>query len=158
MFNNSSRESFHWCSYLSLFSICKLIRLLWIVACQSFKLMFIPFSFFIQCFFLFSCHDFTFKFWLIIRRTMLFKFLLSFDICKPDMSFSSPLICLISVAWEDEPGKQVRSAISIKNTSKSHVAFKVWKICSSIDFFVFFYWCGCLICLIRGLVMLTSYC
>lgn len=26
----------------------------------------------------------------------------------------------------DEPGKQVRSAIKIKNTSKSHVAFKVW--------------------------------
>ncbi|KAL6539205.1 Vesicle-associated protein 4-3 [Orobanche gracilis] len=24
----------------------------------------------------------------------------------------------------DEPGKQVRSAIKIKNTSKSHVAFK----------------------------------
>ena len=28
--------------------------------------------------------------------------------------------------FEDEPGKQVRSAIRIKNTSKSHVAFKVW--------------------------------
>ena len=29
----------------------------------------------------------------------------------------------------DEPGKQVKSAIRIKNTSKSHVAFKV-----SIDY------------------------
>ena len=28
----------------------------------------------------------------------------------------------------DEPGKQVRSAIGIKNTSKSHAAFKVWKM------------------------------
>lgn len=28
--------------------------------------------------------------------------------------------------FEDEPGKQVRSAITIKNTCKSHVAFKVW--------------------------------
>ncbi|KAH7532941.1 hypothetical protein FEM48_Zijuj04G0076800 [Ziziphus jujuba var. spinosa] len=30
----------------------------------------------------------------------------------------------ISVSSEDEPGKQVRSAIGIKNISKSHVAFK----------------------------------
>lgn len=28
----------------------------------------------------------------------------------------------------DEPGKQVRGAIDIKNTSKSHVAFKVWNM------------------------------
>ena len=39
-------------------------------------------------------------------------------------------ICISSNAYfvclPDEPGKQVRSAIKIKNTSKSHVAFKVW--------------------------------
>jgi len=39
-------------------------------------------------------------------------------------------VCLVlnlfqSYCTEDEPGKQVRSAIGIKNTSKSHVAFKV---------------------------------
>ena len=31
----------------------------------------------------------------------------------------------------DEPGKQVRSAIKIKNTSKSHVAFKVCRVAFS---------------------------
>lgn len=31
----------------------------------------------------------------------------------------------IFVYFEDEPGKQVRSAVRLKNTSKSHVAFKV---------------------------------
>ncbi|KAE8687781.1 Vesicle-associated protein 4-1 [Hibiscus syriacus] len=35
-----------------------------------------------------------------------------------------------------EPGKQVRSAIDIKNTSKSHVAFKVWKMFSYSFLFV----------------------
>lgn len=35
-------------------------------------------------------------------------------------------VCLCPVfLFQDEPGKQVRSAIKIKNTSKSHVAFKV---------------------------------
>ncbi|RWW15360.1 hypothetical protein BHE74_00002672 [Ensete ventricosum] len=33
-------------------------------------------------------------------------------------------VCMRSVLSFDEPGKQVRSAIKIKNTSKSHVAFK----------------------------------
>lgn len=28
--------------------------------------------------------------------------------------------------FEDEPGKQVKSAIRLKNTSRSHVAFKVF--------------------------------
>ena len=31
------------------------------------------------------------------------------------------------ISFEDEPGKQVRSAVRIKNTSKSNVAFKVMK-------------------------------
>jgi len=31
----------------------------------------------------------------------------------------------------DEPGKQVRSAIKLKNTSKSHTAFKVMELCVS---------------------------
>ena len=35
----------------------------------------------------------------------------------------SDMIC--DLCFEDEPGKQVRSAIAIKNTCKSHVAFKV---------------------------------
>lgn len=44
--------------------------------------------------------------------------------------FKLPISLLIKVfvfvfIIEDEPGKQVRSAIKIKNTSKSHVAFKV---------------------------------
>lgn len=42
--------------------------------------------------------------------------------------------------FPDEPGKQVQSAIRIKNTSKSHVAFKVGKSCilfSSLCHFVF---------------------
>jgi len=30
------------------------------------------------------------------------------------------------VCFVDEPGKQVRSAVRLKNTSKSHVAFKVY--------------------------------
>ncbi|KAL2932158.1 Vesicle-associated protein 4-2 [Bienertia sinuspersici] len=35
-----------------------------------------------------------------------------------------PLISIFFLCHADEPGKQVRSAIKIKNTSKSHVAFK----------------------------------
>jgi hypothetical protein len=35
------------------------------------------------------------------------------------MTGAAPLPCV------DEPGKQVKSATKIKNTSKSHVAFKV---------------------------------
>lgn len=31
----------------------------------------------------------------------------------------------VIVSFADEPGKQVKSAVGIKNTSKSHVAFKV---------------------------------
>lgn len=42
----------------------------------------------------------------------------------------------VTVFSEDEPGKQVKSAIGIKNTSKSHVAFKV-SIDSSRPLFVF---------------------
>jgi len=43
--------------------------------------------------------------------------------------YSSLLIIIFFFAflsYEGEPGKQVRSAIRIKNTSKSHVAFKVY--------------------------------
>lgn len=32
---------------------------------------------------------------------------------------------ILSTLFPDEPGKQVRSAIRLKNTSRSHVAFKV---------------------------------
>jgi len=35
------------------------------------------------------------------------------------------IVCCIGFLGLDEPGKQVRSAVRIKNTSKSHVAFKV---------------------------------
>ena len=44
--------------------------------------------------------------------------------------FFFSIYCLIVsfLLSEDEPGKQVRSAIGIKNTCKSHVAFKVIKI------------------------------
>jgi hypothetical protein len=53
-------------------------------------------------------------------------------------------VCLVlnlfqSYCTEDEPGKQVRSAIGIKNTSKSHVAFKVWLICQLFFFINAFY-------------------
>ena len=34
-------------------------------------------------------------------------------------------LCLVLYFCEDEPGKQVKSAIRLKNTSRSHVAFKV---------------------------------
>lgn len=34
-------------------------------------------------------------------------------------------MCLVLYLCEDEPGKQVKSAIRLKNTSRSHVAFKV---------------------------------
>ena len=34
--------------------------------------------------------------------------------------------------FADEPGKQVRSAIKLKNTSKSHTAFKVTETCTCI--------------------------
>ena len=34
--------------------------------------------------------------------------------------------------FADEPGKQVRSAIKLKNTSKSHTAFKVTETCSTL--------------------------
>ncbi|KAF3512002.1 hypothetical protein F2Q69_00009255 [Brassica cretica] len=40
-----------------------------------------------------------------------------------ELKSTEPDCCLLLVC-EDEPGKQVRSAIKIKNTSKSHVAFK----------------------------------
>jgi hypothetical protein len=40
------------------------------------------------------------------------------------------LIALYLLIDADEPGKQVRSAIRIKNVSKSHVAFKVTNILS----------------------------
>jgi hypothetical protein len=39
---------------------------------------------------------------------------------------------LVGTASTDEPGKQVSSAIKIKNVSRSHVAFKV-----SRSFFIF---------------------
>lgn len=42
-----------------------------------------------------------------------------------DLSFNSLTFALLSFIFEDEPGKQVRSAIGIKNTSKSYAAFKV---------------------------------
>jgi hypothetical protein len=35
-------------------------------------------------------------------------------------------MCVCFVHCEDEPGKQVKSAIRLKNTSRSHVAFKVF--------------------------------
>lgn len=47
----------------------------------------------------------------------------------------------------DEPGKQVRSAIKIKNTSKSHVAFKV---CTS-DYFVRQQYVPLMLCLFLNL-------
>lgn len=43
----------------------------------------------------------------------------------------------VTVFSEDEPGKQVKSAIGIKNTSKSHVAFKVSIDSSKTPFCVF---------------------
>lgn len=52
------------------------------------------------------------------------------------------LICVNSVSFQDEPGKQVRSAISIKNISRSHLAFKVWNLALSIVFFIFSFF-GC---------------
>jgi len=39
--------------------------------------------------------------------------------------FSMLIVWCIGFLGIDEPGKQVRSAVRIKNTSKSHVAFKV---------------------------------
>lgn len=44
-----------------------------------------------------------------------------------------------SIFFQDEAGKQVRSAIKIKNTSKSHVAFKV-----KLEFVPFFLFVFCL--------------
>lgn len=42
------------------------------------------------------------------------------------MSFLNPLDYInLFFKYEDEPGKQVRSAIRIKNVTKAHVAFKV---------------------------------
>ena len=43
--------------------------------------------------------------------------------------------CFEIISFEDEPGKQVRSAVRIKNTSKSPVAFKVMQF----RFFFFFF-------------------
>lgn len=43
----------------------------------------------------------------------------------PISFISLPYICVCFVHCEDEPGKQVKSAIRLKNTSRSHVAFKV---------------------------------
>ena len=57
------------------------------------------------------------------------------------------LILFNCVQREDEPGKQVRSAIGIKNTCKSHVAFKVWNIynyvVSSLLFYFFCWYSSC---------------
>lgn len=44
------------------------------------------------------------------------------------------------VCLTDEPGKQVRSAIKIKNTSKSHVAFKVWYSLGHSVFDIYKWW------------------
>ena len=65
--------------------------------------------------------------------------------------FSWYLILLQYCCVEDEPGKQVRSAIGIKNTCKSHVAFKVWSVCRLL-FFGQWFWFWSILGIISDLI------
>lgn len=66
------------------------------------------------------------SFWFLIIKVPFFPFVLHTFLNLFDAYF----------VLQDEPGKQVRSAIKIKNSSKSHVAFKV----PMISLFFFYTW------------------
>ncbi len=71
--------------------------------------------------------------------------------------------CLIALLYfcEDEPGKQVKSAVRLKNTSRSHVAFKVLVflfLCASIAtlFCDSLHWCPWFVALERWKIILVA--